>query len=127
MNTKGAAADLRRMVEDLNQQMVGCLLRGDLAGYASFYSDDATIIGFDKRKAQGREAVNAFCSGMTGVKEAWVKVLDVGASGDLIYQVATSFSRWEKADGERGSYQCDCMYVWRREGDTFRIFLDAYN
>ena len=62
---------------------------------------------------------------MTGIKEAKAVVLEVGESGDLIYQVATSFARWER-NGEEGSYLCDCMYVWRKEADgTYRVFLDA--
>jgi ketosteroid isomerase-like protein len=64
---------------------------------------------------------------MQGITEAKAIVLDVGMSGDLIYQVATSFARWDR-NGEEGSYLCDCMYVWRKETDgTYRIFLDAYN
>ena len=107
--------------------MDACLMRGDLQGYAAFYADDATIIGFDKRKIQGREAIDRFCFEMTGVTEAKAVVLEVGMSGDLIYQVATSFASWER-NGEAGSYFCDCMYVWRKEPDgTYRIFLDAYN
>jgi ketosteroid isomerase-like protein len=122
-----ACADVREQVERMNREMDACLVRGDLAGYAAFYSDDATIIGFDKRKIQGRAAIDEFCFAMTGVKEATAVVLDVGMSGDLIYQVATSFARWER-DGVEGSYFCDCMYVWRKEADgTYRIFLDAYN
>ena len=119
--------EVRAHIERLNREMDACLVRGDLAGYAAFYADDATIIGFDKRKIQGREAIDAFCFAMTGVREATAVVLDVGQSGDLIWQVATSFARWER-DGKEGSYFCDCMYVWRREADgTYRIFLDAYN
>ena len=119
--------DVRHDVELWNQQMDACLIRGDLHGYAAFYADDATIIGYDKRKIQGREAIDRFCLEMTGVEEANAVVLDVGASGDFIYQVATSFARWER-NGEAGSYLCDCMYVWRKEeNDTYRIFLDAYN
>ena len=119
--------EVRELVERLNREMDACLVRGDLAGYAAFYADDATIIGFDKRKIQGREAIDEFCFAMTGVKEAKAVVLDVGTSGDFIYQVATSFARWER-DGVEGSYFCDCMYVWRKEADgTYRIFLDAYN
>jgi len=118
---------VREYVERLNREMDACLVRGDLMGYAAFYADDATIIGYDKRKIQGREAIDRFCLEMTGVTEATAVVLDVGASGDFIYQVATSFARWVR-DGEEGSYLCDCIYVWRREADgTHRIFLDAYN
>jgi ketosteroid isomerase-like protein len=107
--------------------MDACLMRGDLPGYAAFYSDEATIIGFDKRKIQGRAEIDRFCLEMTGITEAKAIVLDVGMSGDLIYQVATSFARWQR-NGDEGSYFCDCMYVWRKEADeTYRIFLDAYN
>ena len=127
MSDQDPITGIRHLVERLNQEMDACLVRGDLQGYAAFYADDATIIGYDKRKIQGREAIDRFCFDMTGIKEAKAVVLDVGMSGDLIYQVATSFARWER-NGEPGSYLCDCMYVWRKEeDDTYRIFLDAYN
>ena len=127
MNKPTTITDVRQHIEALNQEMDACLMRGDLLGYAAFYSDEATIIGFEKRKIQGREAINQFCLAMTGVKEAKAVVLDVGMSGDFIYQVATSFARWER-NGEEGSYFCDCMYICRKEADdTYRIFLDAYN
>ena len=127
MSKPNTITNVRSHIEKLNQEMDACLLRGDLLGYAAFYSDEATIIGYEKRKIQGREAINQFCLEMTGIKEAKVVVLDVGMSGDFIYQVATSFVRWER-NGEEGSYFCDCMYLWRKEADnTYRIFLDAYN
>lgn len=127
MSELNTIAEVRQYIEKLNQEMDDCLMRGDLQGYADFYADDATIIGFEKRKIQGREAINEFCFAMTGVKEAKAIVLDVWMSGDFICQVATSLAKWER-NGEEGSYFCDCMYVWRKEADgTYRIFLDAYN
>src|SRR6476659_2061151 len=93
MRDQDPITDLRHRVELWNQQMDACLIRGDLQGYAAFYSDDATIIGYDKRKIHGREAIDRFCSEMTGIKEAMAVVLEVGMSGDLIYQVATERRR----------------------------------
>ncbi len=34
--------DVRDHIEGLNREMDACLVRGDLLGYAAFYSDDAT-------------------------------------------------------------------------------------
>src|SRR5690348_10812397 len=96
MSNLNTIAETRQYIETLNREMDACLMRGDLRGYAGFYSDDATIIGFEKRKIQGREAINEFCYAMTGVKEAKAVVLDVWMSGDFICQVATSFARWER-------------------------------
>lgn len=127
MDDRDLDGDIRRHIETLNLEMDACLVRGDLRAYAAFYADDATIIGFDKRKIVGREAVDQFCFEMTGVTEAKAVVLDVGVSGNFVYQVATASSRWIR-DGAEGSYFCDCIYVWRKEEDgTYRIFLDAYN
>jgi len=127
MSKPNTITNVRHHIEKLNQEMDNCLMRGDLLGYAAFYSDEATIIGFEKRKIRGREAINQFCLEMTGIKEAKAIVLDVGMSGDFIYQVATSFARWER-NGEEGSYFCDCIYLWRKEANNiYRIFLDAYN
>ena len=127
MSKPNPITNVRHHIEILNQEMDACLMRGDLLGYAAFYSDEATIIGYEKRKIQGRDAINKFCLEMTDIKEAKAVVLDVGMSGDFIYQVATSFAKWER-NGEEGSYFCDCMYLWRKEANnTYRIFLDAYN
>jgi hypothetical protein len=96
-------------------------------GICGFLFRRGTIIGYEKRKIQGREAMNQFCLEMTGIKEAKAVVLDVGMSGDFIYQVATSFARWER-NGEEGSYSCDCIHLWRKEeNNSYRIFLNAYN
>ena len=62
MSEPDALTDVRRQIELWNQEMDACLMRGDLQGYAAFYSDEATIIGFDKRKIQGRAAIDEFCS-----------------------------------------------------------------
>ena len=127
MSKPDSMTSVRDHIERLNREMDAGLVRGDLHGYAAYYSDEATIIGYDKRKIQGRAAIDRFCLEMTGVVEATAVVFDVGASGEFIYQVATSFARWVR-NGEEGSYRCDCMYVWRKEeDDTYRIFLDAFN
>ena len=54
MSKPDSISNVRDYIEQLNREMDACLVRGDLLGYAAFYSDDATIIGFDKRKIQGR-------------------------------------------------------------------------
>ena len=114
MSDQDSITDVRQRVELWNQQMDACLMRGDLQGYAAFYSDEATIIGYDKRKIQGREAIDRFCFEMTGVKEARAVVLEVGV-------VEILSTRWQRPlpDGKgtakrEAIFAIACMYGAKR-------------
>ncbi len=51
-------AALRREIVEANRRMVETMKRGDLAGVARFYADDATILFHRGQKIQGRQAVS---------------------------------------------------------------------
>ncbi len=62
---RGAASkdDLRRAIEEVNQEQIEAFKRGDLLSVARFYADDATIYfphypSKQGRKIQGREAID---------------------------------------------------------------------
>src|SRR5688572_11827188 len=107
-------SNVRDHIEKWNQEMDACLVRGDLEGYAAFYSDEATIIGFEKRKIQGREAINQFCFAMTGVKEAKAVVLDVWMSGDFICQVQLPLPDGKETAKREAIFAIACMYGAKR-------------
>ena len=117
MSDQDPIDDVRHRVDLWNQQMDACLMRGDLLGYAAFYSDEATIIGYDKRKIQGREAIDRFFLAMTGIKEAKAVVLEVGVGGDLIYQVATSFASGEGMAKREAICAIACMSGAKRTAE----------
>jgi len=71
-------ATLRKEIEDLNQAMVAAFKRNP-ASVASFYTDDARIIGGGARH-EGRAAIDAYWAQATMFKDWSLEVFDAGGS-----------------------------------------------
>lgn len=69
-------AALRREIEALNGAMVAAFKQNP-ASVASFYTDDARIVGGGTR-IQGRQAVDAYWAPLTGFADWKLEVLDSG-------------------------------------------------
>lgn len=123
----GEPARLRREIEDANRRMVETFKRGDLAGVAAFYEDDATIFFSRDKRVHGRKAIDAYWLALKGGKDWKLEVYEVGGDRDTIYEVGRS-TFISEADGKETAYACDILVIWKRQPDgRYKIHVDFYN
>ncbi|HEX8151529.1 MAG TPA: DUF4440 domain-containing protein [Thermoanaerobaculia bacterium] len=120
------AADLRSEVEQRNRDLTTALERGDLAGVARIYADDAKIIG-SRKTWSGREAIDRYWLALKGAKSWTLEVLEVGGMRDDAYQLGRS-TLVTMRDGTEHRSVVDFVVIWRRGADgKLRIYRDLYN
>jgi ketosteroid isomerase-like protein len=125
--TEGEMAQLRREIEDANRRMVETFKRGDLAGVAAFYEDEAVIFFARDKSVRGRKAIDAYWMGLKGGKDWKLEVYEVGGDRETIYEVGRSTFTSE-VDGKETVYACDILVIWKRQKDgRYKIHVDFFN
>lgn len=120
-------AQLRREIEELNRRMVETMKRGDPAGVAAFYADDATIYFSRDKRVRGRKAIDAYWAGLKGGKDWVLEVYEVGGERDAAYEIGRSTFTSE-VDGRQSVYACDILVIWQRQKDgQLKIHADFFN
>jgi ketosteroid isomerase-like protein len=119
--------NIDQMIRRLNDEMIESLLSHDNLRMASYYHDDAVIIGANKFFAKGREEVNKFCLGQNNL--TWeVTIDDIKAGDRFVSQIGRSKSTWDNGNNDIGCYECNFSYLWERQEDgSYKIILDCFN
>ena len=125
--TAGPVARARAEIRRLNDHMVDRLRVGDLAGVAAVYADDAVLLSADGERHEGRQAVDAYWTGLQNPLDWKLDVLDVEGRDGLFVQRGRSHLTTAR-DGLPRTSVVDFMLVWRRErpDGPLRIVLDAW-
>jgi ketosteroid isomerase-like protein len=119
-------ASVKEEIRTTLTSMEQALLRGDNAGVAACYSDDAVIIGPRREEARGREAVEKYWSSIRGAKAWKLEIVSVEGTQDVIVQRGRSDLTYIRDDAERHS-RVECLHVWKRGSDgRLRIAVDTY-
>lgn len=112
----------RKEIEDVNQKMMEFVTKGDSAGIASCYTQDAKLMFSGSPTAVGRSSIQSAFGGMlsSGVDKAELKVIDVFGSEDYLVE-----------EGEVAVYVKDkqvgsdrYLVVWKKEDGKWKIFRD---
>jgi ketosteroid isomerase-like protein len=84
--------EAKRAMEERNVGWVEAYKRGDAAGVASFYAEDAILMPPNQPMVRGKKALQEFFQGMidqVGGTHTTPQMVEFGVEGDLAYQVAT--------------------------------------
>jgi len=109
----------------------GCELirKGDAAGYAELYTEDAVGLPPNSDMIKGRKAVKDAMEGAfaAGLKDMETKPVEVIVAGDIAVEVATYVQKFQpkgqKAFEDRGKY----VTVWKRTPKGWKVYLDIWN
>jgi uncharacterized protein (TIGR02246 family) len=123
-------AAVRQTIEAGNAKFVEAFNRGDAAGVAALYTDDATLLPPNSEMVQGREGVQNFWNGgfQMGLKEVALTTVNVGGSGDTAYEIGKYTLKIQPTGQEAMSDSGKYLVVWKRQADSaWKLHADIWN
>lgn len=115
-------AAIKRLVESLN--------RGDAAGAAAHYTDDAALLPPNSARIDGREGIKGVWQDFIDAdfRDVAMTTREVDAFGDVANEVGTISATAPGDDGGRTQLAGKYVAVWKRAGDdTWRLHRDIWN
>jgi uncharacterized protein (TIGR02246 family) len=123
-------AAVRKAIEEGGAKWTEAFNRGDAAGVATLYTDDATLLPPNNEMLHGKQKIQEFWSGgiQMGLKDVAFAIVDVGGSGDTAYEIGkyslTIQPEGQAAMTDSGKY----VVVWKRQADgTWKLHVDIWN
>ena len=121
---------VRKAIEEVNARWIEAFNRGDAAGVAALYTEDATVLPPNGEMVQGRQGIRNFWSGAIrmGLKDPSVTTVAVGGSGDTAYEIGKYTLKIQPAGQEGVTESGKYVVVWKRQADgTWKLRADIWN
>lgn len=117
-------ARIRADIEKLNKKMEDVFNANDMAATAALYSDDAEIIGATYRVA-GRKNLDNYWLSLKDRGKGWkLTVIEIGGTGDYIYQLGNSDLTY-LVNGKETKSVTNFVLIWKKQSDnSYKIFRD---
>jgi uncharacterized protein (TIGR02246 family) len=114
-------------IEAVNAKWVEFFNKGDFAGVASLYTDDAVALPPGSGMVNGREAIAAMWKNMAGqVSDPRITTLDVQPLGPSSAREVGTYSLKKKgpmSEELTGKY----LVVWEKVGSDWKLAADIWN
>jgi uncharacterized protein (TIGR02246 family) len=122
---------VRSSIEETNAQFAAAVGRGDTAGVAALYTEDAVILPANAERVNGRSGAKALFDGLIqtmGVPVLKLSTTDVTELGDTAYEVGVYTMKFQPPGAapvdDRGKY----VVIWKRQGDgAWKLAVDIWN
>jgi uncharacterized protein (TIGR02246 family) len=123
------ARDIKADIDAANAKFVAAFTKGDAAGVAQLYTDQATALPPGAPMAKGRAAIQAFWQGaiQSGLKNVSLKALQVDQFGSAAREIG-QFSL-DSTDAQKQTVHVEGKYVvlWRRVRGNWKLDTDIWN
>ena len=125
-----AADPNRARVEKLGKQFADAFTKGDIAGVAAMYAEDAMAFPPESEIVKGRPAIEAMWKGVRdlGAQSMDFVVLDVVSSGILLVETGKANLHIAGAGGAPATVTVKYVVVWKKQKDgSWKISHDIWN
>ena len=116
-------------IKTMNQKFMDAFKRGDAAGIAALYTDEAKLLPPGNQMTTGREAIKSFWQGAMnkGIKEANLETVGIEAGGDLAYEIGRFALAVQPESGERTTLTGKYVVVWKKQAGAWKLHADIWN
>jgi uncharacterized protein (TIGR02246 family) len=121
-----ALADVKAEIEKVNAHFVELFAKGDGAGIAALYTEDATALPPGSEMVKGRPAIAAFWQATVGtLTEFKATTVDVKRLSRAFAREIGTFSFKPKGSDQvvQGKY----IVVWQKLGRDWKLAIDIWN
>ncbi len=121
---------VRQAIEQANQQFLEALGRGDAAGCAAVYAENAKIFPSNSPMLTGRKAIQEFWQGAmdSGLKGATLRVVELEEHGDMVIEIGAYTLDLRPKGGPPAKDEGKYVVVWKRQSDgSWKLAVDIFN
>jgi uncharacterized protein (TIGR02246 family) len=120
------AKSIHETIVAANEEFMAAFNRGDAAGVAALYTEDAQLLPPNAGVMAGKEAIQAFWQGAMdmGIQSAQIETGEVERHGDTAIEVS------KYTLGGAGGQQLDqgkFIVIWKQEGGQWKLHRDIFN
>ena len=123
----GPAFAQKAEIEAANAKWIGFFIKGDFAGIASLYTDDAAAFPPGASIVKGKDAIGAMWKDLAEkVSDPKLTILDVKSLGPSTAREIGTFSLTTKAPTPEeitGKY----VVIWEKVGSDWKLAVDIWN
>jgi len=116
----------RAEIDSKNATFMAAFRRGDSAGMATVYTEDAEILPPNLPPMYGKPAIQAFWQGALdmGIAEAVLETVEFEQAGDMAWEVGKGVLKTKA-----GQVLDDAKYIviWKREHGAWKWHRDIWN
>ncbi|MGD9894373.1 MAG: SgcJ/EcaC family oxidoreductase [Dehalococcoidia bacterium] len=123
------ASNVRQEIDRINAQFVAAFNRGDAAGAAGVYTEDATILPPGSDMVQGRENIQGFWQAAmdAGIRAVNLETLDLSMSGEMAREIGRATLTIRPEGGAESTDTAKYVVVWEESGGEWRWAVDIWN
>lgn len=127
--TAAQARDVKADIDAANAKFVAAFNKGDAAGVAELYIEQATALPPGAPVAKGRTAIQAFWQGaiQAGYKNVTLKALQVDRYGTAAREIGQFSLDAPNAQKQMAHVEGKYVVLWRRIGGTWKLDTDIWN
>ena len=128
--TSGGGANVRASIESVNARYMDMFNKGDVAGFARVYDDDAAVLAPNMETVHGQSAIAKWWQGGwdAGLRNVKLTTVEVFPHGNEATEVGTYELEMPMADGNIAHDHGKFIVLWRRNAKgEWKWHRDIYN
>ena len=120
---------LQQAIERANQQFMEAFGRGDMAGLARLYTEDAHLMPPGMPAMRGRAAIQQFWQGAAqlGIHAVELRTDEVQPAGETACEIGQAVLHIRSEDGQETTDTAKYVVVWAHQGGGWKLAVDIWN